>query len=531
MDPVGARSALRAGRWREAATGFAALTAGDATAEDHEGLAQAAWWLDDAELALSAREAAYRSYRTSGDVRGAARAAAALAHDSVLFGAGVAVGRGWLARATDLLGGRTDVPEAGWLAVRRAELALALDHDPDAALDAATTAQQIGTRTADGDLVVVAQALAGLARVGRGEVTAGMELLDAASAAATAGDVEDLMWMGKVCCWLITACQEAHDLDRAREWCVRVAEICERRDLEPLFLVCRTRYASVLLAQGEISEAEASLTRVLDRLEHSRRETRDEAVRLLGELRRRQGRLAEAEMLLQQASSYPGAMTGLAQVRLAAGDADGAWSIISELLRAPGHPWEKVDVLAVAVAAGIAAGHHDEAREAAARLRALAATVGTDFLRGTSAAAEARLCEPVEALPHQQAAVRHLHDARLPLDEAECRLDLAETLLALGDTSAARRHAAAALTTLETLQSGPALDRARAILGARSDPLTPRQSEVLRLLARGLTNAEIAVALQLSEHTVHRHVANIYLTLGLRSRAAAATYAAGRGLR
>lgn len=68
--------------------------------------------------------------------------------------------------------------------------------------------------------------------------------------------------------------------------------------------------------------------------------------------------------------------------------------------------------------------------------------------------------------------------------------------------------------------------------GAReaAGPLTERQTQVLQLLAGGLTNAEIAEQLHLSEHTVHRHLANIYRTLDLGSRAAAAAYAVGHGL-
>jgi DNA-binding NarL/FixJ family response regulator len=55
--------------------------------------------------------------------------------------------------------------------------------------------------------------------------------------------------------------------------------------------------------------------------------------------------------------------------------------------------------------------------------------------------------------------------------------------------------------------------------------LSPREQEVLGLVARGMTNAEIAATLVLSEHTVHRHVANILAKLGTSSRAAAAATA------
>lgn len=63
-----------------------------------------------------------------------------------------------------------------------------------------------------------------------------------------------------------------------------------------------------------------------------------------------------------------------------------------------------------------------------------------------------------------------------------------------------------------------------------ASPLTERQIEVIRLIARGLSNTEIAEQLHLSKHTVHRHIANIYSALDLGSRAAAAAYAVGHGL-
>jgi ATP/maltotriose-dependent transcriptional regulator MalT len=461
------------------------------------------------------------------------RAAATLGYDSMLFSRGVAVGRGWLTRAADLLDGRSDLPEAGWLAVRQAEAALAVDHNATGALDAATAAQRIGRSTGESDLVIVGQALAGLSLVRLGQVSAGMPLLDAAATAATAGDVEDLMWMGKICCWLIYACQETHDLDRAREWCARVEEICARRNLAPLFAVCRTQYASVLVAQGDYAEAEAKLDDVLGMLEHSRRVGRLDAVVQLGELRRLQGRFADAESLLRQGGFDTRAMTGLARIKLAQGDAVRAWSIIAELLRSvpAEQQLERVDALTVAVAAGVAAGHVEEALDAAGELRAIADSIRTDFLLGTAAAAEARLSAPKSAVALWQVAVRRLHAARLPFDEAECRLELADAMLALGDRSGAREHAAIALEALLPLQAGQAIDRARALLDPTdTGPLTQRQTEVLGLVARGLTNAEIAAALHLSEHTVHRHIANIYSALDVGSRAAAAAYAANRGL-
>jgi predicted ATPase/DNA-binding CsgD family transcriptional regulator len=109
----------------------------------------------------------------------------------------------------------------------------------------------------------------------------------------------------------------------------------------------------------------------------------------------------------------------------------------------------------------------------------------------------------------------------------------ADTLLqaALGDERA--RDAQARGGALEPEQTDLLVQRLLSgAEGAASTDgvLSRREREVVGLLATGLTNAEIASRLVLSEHTVHRHVANILVKLGARSRAAAAVTAAERGL-
>ena len=69
-----------------------------------------------------------------------------------------------------------------------------------------------------------------------------------------------------------------------------------------------------------------------------------------------------------------------------------------------------------------------------------------------------------------------------------------------------------------------------AVSGEAAALLTPRELDVLRLVAQGLSNPDIARRLVVSEHTVHRHLANILRKLGLSSRAAAAAWGARTGL-
>lgn len=534
-----ARAALRAGDWGAARSGFEAVlrTVDDPLA--YEGLAQAAWWLDDADTCVGSRERAYRRHRAAGDVRGAGRAATSLAWDALLFGHGGAVARGWLGRARELLAPLPECAEHGWLAVREAEQALFLDHDPPAALAAADRAAAVGAGTGVGDLQVTGLALSGLALTVAGDVGVGMARLDTAVAAATAGDVADLMWMGKVCCWLIAACQDVQDVERAAEWCRRVEAVCAERDLAPLFTVCRIEYASLQIARGTWEGAERELTAALERLAGSSRSSRLDAVVQLGELRRRQGRTAEADALFAQAEFAHLAVVGRALIRLDSGDAAGAWGALAGLLG--GIPdsdrMARAAVLRPAVLTATAAGDPAAALACAAELRATADLAGTPALLGLAAAAQALVAAPGPAAGLWRDAVHRFQQAGLRFDEADARVDLAAALLAADDRRGAGEQVALAERTFRELSAAAGLARTQALAArlapsarAGSGPLTARETQVLALVAQGLGNAGIAAALVISEHTVHRHVANILTKLGAPSRAAATALALQAGL-
>jgi DNA-binding NarL/FixJ family response regulator len=74
------------------------------------------------------------------------------------------------------------------------------------------------------------------------------------------------------------------------------------------------------------------------------------------------------------------------------------------------------------------------------------------------------------------------------------------------------------------------LERARAGEDVKEDPLTPRESEIVKLIGEGNTSREIAEALVISEKTVERHRANILEKLGMRDRVDITRYAIRRGL-
>jgi DNA-binding NarL/FixJ family response regulator len=123
-----------------------------------------------------------------------------------------------------------------------------------------------------------------------------------------------------------------------------------------------------------------------------------------------------------------------------------------------------------------------------------------------------------------------------PLEARLADLDRQRLRAALGDEAFDAEYAAG--RTLDPAQVLAEVDRTdtatgqapAAGSGEAMSVLTPRERDVLTLVAQGLSNADIARQLVLSEHTVHRHLANILHKLGLSSRAAAAAWGVRTGL-
>lgn len=538
IDRAAGWEALSLGRWDEALECFAG---GEDDPDALEGVGIAQWWLDDADATLAARERAYRLYRGAGDPVGAARVASALAWDSLLFGGREAVARGWLDRAARLLADQPACPEHAWLAVREAEVALNAN-EPAAALAAARRAIAVGVEVGHEDVQVVGRSLEGLALVQEGDVGGGMRRLDESAVAATAGDVSDLMWVGKVCCNLIAACERVGDVERATQWCAEVKEFAQRWELRTLFNTCRTQYAAVLLQQGTWGEAERELTAALEVFGSGRRAALVEGTARLGELRRRQGRLEEARAQFAEAELNFVARLGQVELALEEGDSATALALAERLERATG-PYprlSRVDVLVLLVKAGLASRKPEIARGAVEELGQLAERIGTGLARAAQAGAAGMLAafdgELEDARRLLEDATDLYGESTAPYERAHARLVLARVLGRLGVKDRARSEAGLAYATFVELDARRDAAEAATLVQSlsravvRTGPLTSRELEVMVLVVEGRSNREIAADLVVSEHTVHRHVANILRKLGEPTRAAAAARATRDGL-
>jgi len=273
--------------------------------------------------------------------------------------------------------------------------------------------------------------------------------------------------------------------------------------------------------------------------------TADGVVRL-AELRRRQGRLVEASSLFEQAGHHPLAALGRAELAFDRGDARAAAESAERYLRrVPRHNrTDRVVALDLLVRALAATGDANGARTALAELQGIAAVVGTAPLRAAASLAAGHVALGVN---DGDGARRHLEDAvdlflasGAPYELARARIALARALGLLGRVSAALEETQRAVDLLTELHAELEIARGKALMQelSASSPkppagpagLTGREIEVLRLVADGLNNQVIAERLFLSEHTVHRHVANILNKLSVSSRAAAVAQAARKGL-
>jgi DNA-binding CsgD family transcriptional regulator/tetratricopeptide (TPR) repeat protein len=534
------RKALERGAWQEARERFAAASRSEDSGEAWEGLGWAGYWLHDAETTLGARERAFQAYRASDDVRGAGRVAAWLAADFLEFRGDHAVAGGWLERAHRLLDGVPAGVDHGWLAVIEGSFELRAG-ELAKVMRSARRATRLGRECGVPDLEAIGLSLEGFALVGQARVRDGVRRLDEAAAIATGEHLQLPISVGWALCYLIAACEGVGDFPRATQWCRVMRASAERSGARHSRGVCRSSYGAVLACGGDFDAAETELTGALGDLEAARPGMVGGGIVRLGELRERQGRLEEARELFERAGTHRLAVLGLGRLALDGGDPNAAADAAERVLRRlpADSVLDRIPALELLVRARAALGEVDEAAAAFADLRRGVEAIGTPYLEGRAHLAHARLALARDA--HEEArracedALDRFGEAGAPYDAALARLGLARSLAALGRGPAAQAEARTAREAFAAIGAIHDAARADAVLSGAADgevpgDLTPRELEVLRLVAQGLTSAEIAERLFLSPHTVHRHIANARAKLRMPSRAAAVAYAARVGL-
>jgi ATP/maltotriose-dependent transcriptional regulator MalT len=508
-------------------------------ADDLELLATSAYMLGRDDDYLSRLERAYALHLDAGESVRAVRCAFWVGLNLSLRGETGGAG-GWLARAQRLLDGTgRDCVEKGYLLIP-----LMFRHEAagefGAAAEVASHAARVGERFGDRDLFALATHSQGTFLIKQGRVREGLDLLDEAMVAVTTGELSP-MASGLVYCGVILGCQEAFEPRRAQEWTAALTRWCAQQpDMVAFTGRCLTHRAEIMCLRGAWGDSLAEARRAGWRCAQGNNQLAGgEAIYVQGEVHRLRGDLAAAEDAYRDASRCGREpQPGLALLRLAQGSSAAAAAAIRRALGEASEWPQRARLLPAYVEIMLDVGDADAAGGACAELEQIAAGQERGMLGAM--AAHARGAVDLAAGDARAAVVALRRAARVwqqleaPFEAARARLLVAIACRTLGDEDTAAFELEAARGVFAGLQAAPDLARVEALTraAASTDPsgLTPRELEVLRLVASGKSNREIASELVLSEHTVARHLQNIYAKLGVSSRTAASAYAFARGL-
>ena len=443
---------------------------------------------------------------------------------------------GWLARAERLLERQgAECAERGYLLIPRIfEQEAAGDLEGAAATSAEAAA--IGERFGDPDLFSIASHAEGGVLIRLGRLREGLALLDLAMVGVVAGEVSPIS-SGIVYCGVILACEEAHELRRAREWTNALARWWEGQpDLVSFTGRCLVHRAQIMRLNGAWQEAIEEARRAADRcLEGQNRAAAGEAHYQRGEVHRLRGEHRAAEEAYRDASGQGWEpQPGLALLRLDQGNEKAAEAAIRRVVSETEGAGRRAGLLPAYVEIMAAVGDLEAARNGCAELGSIANEEEEPGALAAMAAQAGGLVElaegnPQASLPALRRAAELWRQFEAPYENARARELIGRACRRLGDDDSASLELEAVRETYARL--GAATDLARiggseeANAPGDSRGLTKREMEVLRLLSAGETNKQIATNLVLSVRTVDRHVSNLYAKLGVSSRAAAATYA------
>ena len=527
------RASYAAHAWRDA---FEWLSRADAAEElepeDLELLARAAYMLGRDDDYRRGLERAHYGHLDAGDAPRAARCAWWIGLSLLLRGEG-APATGWFARGERLLDREHDCVEHGYVRLARVRQHVA-ERDFEAAHRVAAEAIEIGERFGDRDMVAIGVMEQGYALLELGRAGEGLRLVDESMVAVTSGELSPIV-AGIVYCHTIAVCHSVYELRRAREWTTALTLWCEDQpEMVAHQGICLVHRAEImqLLGAWETALEEARRVGELGAPTQFRRASAG-GLYVQGELHRLRGDLDAAEEAFRLAAGQGGEpQPGLALLRLAQGKGDAALAAIRRVVGETGEPLGRAALLAGYVEIALAVGEVEEAERASAELAAIADVQGSDALGAMSAFARGAVAlardNASDALAELRRSLQMWQELEAPYEVAKARVLVGLACAALGDDDGATLELEAARSVFEALGARPDLARVDSLLTRGTEEmhgLSPRELEVLRLVASGETNKAIAAELVLSERTIDRHVSNIYAKLGVSSRAAATAYA------
>ncbi|MDW4573769.1 LuxR C-terminal-related transcriptional regulator [Microbacterium sp. M3] len=522
-----ARTAYRSGDWDAARDDFATARRDHAvTGDDVRALAACEWWLGRQEACLDHLESAFRMLSGDGDDMGAAETALVIALVR-LTRAELTVGTAWARRAHRML---ADLPD-GRAHAYDVYLTASMDLDGTGSLwpaDSVSRMQELAATLRSPAVSALSAVVTGMHDIRAGRTAEGFAQLDEAMLCVVSDELEP-EWAGDVLCTTIHVCHELADFRRMSDW-TRAAEAwCAARGNDVVYAgVCRVHRLELQSVSGEWDAAESALQRACDDLGSDHPWVAGEGWYQVGEIRRLRGDAAGAREAYGRARSAGiDPVPGEALLVRAEGDAARAAAMITASLEQRDR-MGRARLLRPGVEIALAVGRPDWARQLVDELEADAGDFGSEGFQAWAAHAAGMV------LVHEGdagAAIGRLHAAldlfrrlRQPWEQANVLSWLASAHELQGEAALAAELREQAQDLFVRLGAPPVVVHGAAVPGAATGPLTARESEIVELVARGRSNREIAAELFISEKTVSRHLANVYLKLDVGSRTAAAAW-------
>ncbi|CAM3991510.1 helix-turn-helix transcriptional regulator [Smaragdicoccus niigatensis] len=466
---------------------------------------------------IQALQRAYACYVDSGAPRFAIRCAF---HLGMMLSAGGehAIAGGWVSRAQRLLTTLADdCPEAGLVEYPLMFRSL-VSGDYESAARRAERVIDLGHRFNDPELLAMGLNATGRIAIYQGRVSAGLALLDEGMLVLADDSINPII-AGHMYCSMIEACQEMCDFDRAEQWTRMLSGWCDGQPGLVAFTGSRSLHrAQLMRIHGNFEAALAELDLAERRYLGMGSRAAVEAVYLeRADIFRMLGRLSEAEAEFdraQQRGADP--HPGLALVWLAHGRVDAAIAAARRLLGEPRPAIARARLLPSAIEILLAAGDVAEAQTLSDELSGYAESFGCTELSATADYVRGVVLADSTGIPALRRASAVWQTLDVPYEAARCADALARAFRRAGDAASA---------VIEDDRRRTLLDRLGITSRATPAGLSDREVEVLRLVAAGRSNPDIARSLFLSEKTVARHLSNIFTKIGVGSRTAAAAFA------
>jgi DNA-binding CsgD family transcriptional regulator len=530
------RESYAARAWTEAFESLSRANGAEALgAADLELLARSAYMLGRDDDYVSALERAHHNHLNARESLPAVRCAFWIGHNLLFRGETIGAA-GWFARAQRLLERESeDSVERGYLLIP-VWLKQMGSGDYEAGYATAVEAAALGERFGDDDLKWLAMDDQARALINQGRVEEGLRLVDEVLIAVNAGELSPIV-TGIVYCNTIAFCGRVYQLHHARAWTQALTRWCEGQpEMVAHNGLCLVHRAEIMQLQGAwadaLSEARLAAERftrgVLNQLACGKAFYRQ------GEVHRLRGEFSAAEEAYREASrcgTEP--QPGLALLRLAQGNPDPAVAAIRRAVSEVVEPLPRAALLPSYIEIMLATGDLDEAASASRELEGIAEGRRSDALTAVSAHASGAVALAHDDAPAALVALRRASGAwqklEAPYEGARTRVLVGLACRLLGDEETADLEFDAARGIFVQLGAEPDLTRIdlhrRRESSAATHGLTARELEVLRLVAAGKSNHAIAADLSVSDHTIRRHLQNIFRKLGVSSRAAATAFA------